>query len=320
VADAGLTIALVVDGYGDDVPGPRSDTIALSDGDVTVRRTDLVTEPATVSFAIEHADEVAGSVDLRHVDESRGQLTWTVSPLHRGRGVGVRAVRLVLSYAFERLGLNRVEAYVLPANHAALRLAGRAGLRREGLIRGHELRDGRRHDCVLLARMSDDPPPVSREGFVHVLNAALPRKRVITQGIVRNERDEFLLCELTYKTEWDLPGGVVEPGESPAAGLSREVREELGVDLRPTRLAAINWLPPWSGWDDACTVVFELGNLPTSAVEQMMLEPAEIRAVHWCDLDRVAERGTAATTRLLRFLTSADHAGPHYLEDGSPLV
>jgi 8-oxo-dGTP pyrophosphatase MutT (NUDIX family) len=298
------------------VSSPASDSIALRDGDVTVRRTAALPRPATISFAIEHADEVAGSVDLRHVDESRGELTWSVSPLHRGRGVGVRAVRLVLSYAFEHLGLARVEAYVVPTNLAALRLAGRAGMRREGLIRSHELRDGRRHDCVLLARLADDPPPVSREGFVHVLNAALPRKRVITQGLVRNERGEYLLCELTYKPEWDLPGGVVEPGESPAAGLTREVREELGVDLQPTGLAAINWLPPWSGWDDACTMVFELGNLPTSAIEQMRLEPTEIRGVHWCDLDRVAERGTVATTRLLRFLTAAEQPGPHYLEDG----
>lgn len=310
----------VLSEYGDRVARTGSGSLALHDGDVTVRLADaLADRTSMVSFAIEHADEVAGSVDLRPIDESRGGLSWTVSPLHRGRGVGVRAVRLVLSYAFEHLGLTRVEAYVEPTNHAALRLAARAGLRREGLIRGHELLDGQRHDSVLLARLADDPPPVSKDGFVHVLNAALPRKRVITQGILRNERGEFLLCELTYKSEWDLPGGVVEPSESPATGLSREVREELGVDLRPTGLAAINWLPPWSGWDDACTVVFELGNLPTPAIEQMRLEPAEIRAVHWCDLTRVAARGTAATTRLLRFLDQSQRVGPHYLEDGRPL-
>jgi 8-oxo-dGTP pyrophosphatase MutT (NUDIX family)/GNAT superfamily N-acetyltransferase len=306
--------------YGDGVARIGSGALVLHDGDVTVRLPDVRADrTATVSFAVEHADEVAGSIRLRPIDESRSELSWSVSPLHRGRGVGVRAVRLVLSYAFEHLGLTRVEAYVDPTNHAALRLAGRVGLRREGLIRGHDLVDGDRHDSVLLARLSDDPPPVSRDGFVHVLNAALPRKRVITQGILRNERGEFLLCELTYKSEWDLPGGVVEPGESPATGLAREIREELGVDLRPTALTAINWLPPWSGWDDACTVVFELGSLPTPAVEQMRLEPAEIRAVHWCDLDRVAARGTAATFRLLRFLSQTDTTGPYYLEDGSPL-
>jgi len=147
----------------------------------------------------------------------------------------------------------------------------------------------------------------------------LPTKRIIAQGLLRDGDGRVLLCRLTYKPEWDLPGGVVEPGESPATGLSREIREELGVDLEPAALTAINWLPPWSGWDDACIVVFELGNLPTAAIEQLRLEPAEIRAVHWCDLATVAARGTAATTRLLRFLSQTESPGPHYLEDGRPL-
>ena len=295
----------------------RFGSTPLREGDVAVRLEDQA-DAALLSFTVEQADQTAGTVSLRRIDDARGELTWSLNSSHRGRGIGVRAVRLVLGYAFDGLGLTRVEAFVDPANHAALRLAARAGLRREGLVRGVGVHDGVRHDSILLARLADDPPPVSRAGFVHVLNAALPRKRVITQGLLRNERDEYLLCELTYKPEWDLPGGVVEPGESPATGLFREIREELGLELPPSRMTAINWLPPWSGWDDACVVVFDLGTVPASTLQRMRLEPAEIRDVHWCDLDLVAERGTVATTRLLRFLATADGDGPYYLEDGSP--
>lgn len=31
---------------------------------------------------------------------------------------------------------------------------------------------------------------------------------------------------------WDFPGGHIEPNETPAAAVVREVREELGVDVR----------------------------------------------------------------------------------------
>ena len=52
-----------------------------------------------------------------------------------------------------------------------------------------------------------------------MLNAKLPTKRNIAQGLLRNERGEILLCQLTYKAEWDLPGGVIAPNESPTTAL-----------------------------------------------------------------------------------------------------
>ncbi len=40
-----------------------------------------------------------------------------------------------------------------------------------------------------------------------------------------------------YPGVWDLPGGVMEPGESELAALTRELHEELGVRIAPGSVA-----------------------------------------------------------------------------------
>ncbi|WP_169813104.1 NUDIX domain-containing protein [Nocardia jejuensis] len=59
-----------------------------------------------------------------------------------------------------------------------------------------------------------------------------------------DELGRVLLVEPTYKDHWELPGGVVEGGESPGAAAVREVREELGLDVPLGQLLVVDWVPP----------------------------------------------------------------------------
>ena len=58
-----------------------------------------------------------------------------LSPAHWGKGLATEAVRRVLQFGFERIGLHRVEAELDPRNTASARLLERIGFRYEGLLR-----------------------------------------------------------------------------------------------------------------------------------------------------------------------------------------
>jgi ADP-ribose pyrophosphatase YjhB (NUDIX family) len=214
---------------------------------------------------------------------------------------------------------HRVEALVDPDDEQAQRTATWSGLRREGVMRGVTV-DGTPVDRIVYARVVTDVPAHEPEGFRALLNSFLPRKRAIGQFLIRDADERVLLCQLTYKTDWDLPGGVVEVGESPAAGVSREVREELAVDLKPGRLLLTDWLPPWSGWDDALTLVYDGGVHDRSLVDGMVREEREIRSVEFCTIEQVRERCADFTARRVEAALASLHGtGGVYTESGRPV-
>ena len=268
-------------------------TDALTDDDLRLVPTTGSAE--FTGFAIELSGSRVGTVAVQHDGPHSGSLRWNVGAEGRDQGIALRSLRLAVEYAFAELGLTRIEARIDVADTGNIRNASITGLRREGIIRGH----GDEPDRVLLARLADDPAPFSHAGFISILNAGLPRKRVISQGLLRDENGRALLCQLTYKSEWDLPGGVVEVGEAPAAGLVRELQEELGITVDVKGLITVNWLPAWHEWDDACIFLFDLGVVDSSITDGMKLQPTEIKAVQWCDPQTVLANATGATIELL---------------------
>ena len=273
---------------------------------------------STVNFLVEVDGEVVGNVEVRTRDGLIGELSWTVYAGHRGRGYGVRAVRMLVDYAFDQLGLERVEAYVNVANERSKRLATRAGLLREGVARAREDLFGQRHDTVLFARLRTDPPVTDPVGFRSLLNSFLPRKRAIAQMLVHDDAGRVLMCRLTYKQDWDLPGGVVEVGESPRLAVSREVEEELGLSIPAGGLLLTDWLPPWSGWDDALCLVFDGGRHDPGILDGMVKEVREIRDAAFCTVEQVRERAEDFTARRVEAALAALHgeAGAGYTESG----
>jgi 8-oxo-dGTP pyrophosphatase MutT (NUDIX family) len=58
-------------------------------------------------------------------------------------------------------------------------------------------------------------------------------------ALVRDGEGRILLQRRSDDGRWNLPAGAVDPGESPADAVVREVREETGLAVRPVRVAGV---------------------------------------------------------------------------------
>ena len=97
--------------------------------------------------------------------------------------------------------------------------------------------------------------------------------------------------------EFQLPGGGIDPGESPTAALHREVYEETGWHIaRPRRLGAFRrftYMPEYDLWAEKVCMIY-LG-LPV----RRLGEPSEAgHSAHWMDpveaMELVGNDGDAA--------------------------
>jgi 8-oxo-dGTP pyrophosphatase MutT (NUDIX family) len=260
---------------------------------------------------------VTEPVSVHTVTDGVARVTWE----ERLSGLGlVEAIGIVQPHVDQALAAHdRVEAWVGPEDVAGQRIATWVGLRREGVLRGvatTEVGSGT-GDRVVFARLSGDPSSSEPDGFRALLNSFLPRKRAISQLLVRDHDERVLLCQLTYKHDWDLPGGVVEVGESPQLAVAREVSEELGLALPAGPLLLTDWLPPWGGWDDALCLVFDGGRHHPSTLDAMVMEPREIRNAEFCTPEQVVERCADFTARrVAAALANVGAGAPAYVESG----
>lgn len=87
--------------------------------------------------------------------------------------------------------------------------------------------------------------------------------------IIRDSTGRILIVDPTYKSDWDLPGGMAEANKPPHQAAQRELREELGLRLDIHRLLWVDWVSPHGPWDDSLMFIFDGGTLPDEQITQL---------------------------------------------------
>lgn len=134
------------------------------------------------------------------------------------------------------------------------------------------------------------------------------------------DADRILLVQPTYKDHWDIPGGYVEAGETPAQAAAREVREELGIETAIGSLLAADWAPhPDEG--DKLLLVFDGGALTAEQLGAIRLHTDELASYAFYKPPEVVSLLIPRLARRVAAASDAHRAGrTAYLERGIPHV
>ncbi|HET9139041.1 NUDIX domain-containing protein [Actinophytocola sp.] len=110
---------------------------------------------------------------------------------------------------------------------------------------------------------------------------------LVTAGTLFVDDDRVLLVHRSGREhEWDIPGGPVLPGRSPAVTASAELYEDLGVDRFVRNLLVVDWVPgPES---DEFGFVFDGGRLRAADV-RLALGRNGLDRCEWVPLDQLAD-------------------------------
>ncbi len=102
-----------------------------------------------------------------------------------------------------------------------------------------------------------------------------PKKPIVAKVVFSSAADTILALEPTYKSTWNLPGGVVEAREDPVDAACREVFEELGLVIGTDSLDLAGTI--YNTKDDVLCVVYSYKSILDENAK-LKLQVEEVRS------------------------------------------
>lgn len=103
-------------------------------------------------------DELIGTCGFHHINRThyKMELGYDLLPAYWGKGIMTNSIHRLLQYGFEALHMNRIEAFVDPANTVSAKLLERLGFEKEGKVRQAFFQKGRFVDAFIYSLLRKD--------------------------------------------------------------------------------------------------------------------------------------------------------------------
>lgn len=146
--------------------------------------------------------------------------------------------------------------------------------------------------------------------------ASLPKKIMGAGCLFFDKEGKILIVKPIYRDTWNLPGGVVEANESPQRACIREVREEIGLKIKPERLLCIDYTSKTQESIESLQFVFFGGILAQEKILEIEIATNEISAYQFLPPKQALPlMSKKLSRRVNQCLTISDRNQTLYLED-----
>jgi 8-oxo-dGTP diphosphatase len=128
---------------------------------------------------------------------------------------------------------------------------------------------------------------------------SLPKRMSSSVMMLETEDGKILTVKSGYKPYWTLPGGIVDPNETPKESAIRETLEEVGIRIDPSTVTFVAVVNRRSEFAETYQFIFK-ASLSNSAIKTISLQASEIN-----EYDLVTKQQVSAKDR--RYAKALDH-------------
>ena len=92
-----------------------------------------------------------------YTDHDRAEIGYALTrDDFKGKGMMTEALAPIIQYGFERMNLNRVEAFISPGNEPSLKLVAKLNFVPEGMLRQDYFKDGKHDDSLIFSLLHSE--------------------------------------------------------------------------------------------------------------------------------------------------------------------